>query len=510
MNNFTNAIFCIIVAMLANINPKSLLSLILGPSVFTFTLLFVQPAGMSEQAQAVLAVTLWVAIWWATEVVPLAITSLLPIILFPLTGGLEMKPTANNYGHPLIFLFVGGFILALAMEKWNLHRRIALNIIAAIGTNTRMIVLGFMIATGFLSMWISNTATTVMMLPIGLAIIHQFREFAHRNDELQGGLDNFAKGLMLCIAYSASIGGMATLVGTPTNIVFRGFVEQFYQVEISFARWMLFATPISVVLIFICWWYVTTISLPLKRLSIAGIKAEIQKQIQALGRLGHEERWVLGIFGLVALAWMTRSYLLKPILPALDDSMIALIGATLLFVVPAGEKGKKIMDWETAVKLPWGILLLFGAGFAIAAGFQASGLALWVGNQMSALQSAPFILILLTITAMVNFLTEINSNMATCTMILPVLAALSPAIGVHPYGLMIAACLAASCAFMLPVATAPNAIVFGSGVIRMKDMMRVGVALNLLSILFIVAYVYLALPPIWELDLQTFPAEFMK
>ena len=492
------------------IDTKKLIPLLLGPLIFFITLQFTPPEGMSEQAQAVLAGTLWIAIWWATEVVHLAITSLLPIILFPLTGALAMKATASNYGHPLLFLFIGGFILALSMEKWNLHKRIALNIIGAVGVNTRMIILGFMLATGFLSMWISNTATTVMMMPIGLAIIHQFRDFSLRNEAFSGNIDRFSKALMLCIAYSASIGGVATLVGTPTNIVFRGFVEEFYNVEISFARWMVFATPIAFAIILMCWWYITRISLPLKQAKIPGIKQEIKNQIDLLGKITREESSVLIVFVIVAFAWITRSYLLKPLLPAIDDSIIALIGATALFIIPSKEKGKAIMDWETAVKLPWGILILFGAGFAIAQGFQESGLAQWIGNQMSALEGAPFILILLAITAMVNFLTEINSNMATCTMMMPVLAALAPAIGVHPYGLMMAAAIAASCAFMLPVATAPNAIVFGSGHIKMKDMIRVGVALNVISILMIVVYVYFALPPIWGLDLQAFPEMFAK
>lgn len=489
---------------------RTLIPLLLGPGIFAGILASPLPAGMAVEAQAVLAVTLWMAVWWSTEVVHMAVTSMLPLILFPLTGALEIRPTAENYGHPLLFLFVGGFILALAMERWNLHRRIALSIIALLGTNARMIVLGFMVATGFLSMWISNTATTVMMLPIGMAIVNQFKFFSERNPGLGINVSRFSKALMLCIAYSASIGGVGTLIGTPTNVIFRGFVEEFYEVEFSFARWMLFAVPLSWTLLFLCWYYVVRIALPLKRISIPGIKQEITAQLKGLGKLGWEERWVLALFSLTALAWITRSYLLAPFLPHIDDTIIALIGAGCLFLIPARESGQYVMDWPTAVKLPWGILLLFGGGFAIAAGFQSSGLAQWIGEQMGSMADVSFILILLAITALVNFLTEVNSNMATCTMMMPILASLAPTIGVHPYGLLMAAGIASSCAFMLPVATAPNAVVFGSGYIRMKDMIRVGVALNLLSVALIVVYVYHGLPLVWGLDLQQFPAEFAK
>ncbi|MEZ4686346.1 MAG: DASS family sodium-coupled anion symporter [Bacteroidia bacterium] len=435
-------------------NIRHIAFLLLGPLLFVLTLLFFKPEGLPYQGRAILACTLWVAAWWITEVVPLAVTSLLPLLLFPLTGGLDMKATARPYGHEILFLFLGGFILALAMERWNLHRRIALNLIAAVGTRTHQIVLGFILATGLLSMWISNTATTVMMLPIGLAIVGELGRIGEGE-----GRNRFGKALMLSIAYAASIGGIATLIGTPTNMIFRGFVSDEYGVEISFASWAMIGAPIALVLMFLMWQYMVRIAFRLDNHPVKGARELIRQELQLLGPMRYEEKWVLGLFVFVAICWMSRKYLINPWLPNLNDTGIALLGSIPLFFIPAKEKGQKIMDWETAVRLPWAVLLLFGAGFAIAAGFEHSCLAEWIGNQLSVLSAIPFILILVTLIAGVNFLTEITSNMATATLMMPVLANLAPAIGVHHYGLMVSATVAASCAFMLPVATAPNAVV---------------------------------------------------
>ncbi len=482
---------------------KQRLCLFLGPSAFLFVQFLAPMSHVPGAANAVLASALWIACWWITEAVPIPVTSLLPIVLFPLSGGLGIKETTAAYGSPLIFLFIGGFMLAIAIEKWNLHRRIAMNIIRALGTNCSRIILGFMLATAGLSMWISNTATTMMMMPIGLAIIQQMSD--GRANETKEQVDEkklFGKALMLAIAYSASIGGMATLIGTPTNVIFAGIVKTLFNIEVTFAQWFLFGLPMTLLLLAISWFYLVRVAFSLHTRNLSGGEDEIKKQIAALGRFGWEEKWVLAVFTLTALAWITRSFLLQKFIPGLDDTIIAIIAASSLFVIPARSKpDTRILDWSSAAKLPWGIILLFGGGLALAAGFKQSGLAELAGNQMGALQGVPFIVLMAVVVATVNFLTEITSNVATASMILPVLASLSTAIGVHPLGLMVAATVAASCAFMLPVATPPNAVVFGSGQLRMQDMVKAGFRMNLISILLLALYVYYLLPVLWNIEL---------
>lgn len=486
---------------------KQITGLLLGPAIFLLTLVFVHPAGMSAQAHGILASTLWIAIWWITEAVPIPITSLLPIVLFPCTGGLGVKATAAAYGSPLIFLFVGGFIIAVAIEKWNLHKRIAMNIIKAVGASRRRLILGFMLATAFLSMWLSNTATTMMMMPIGLAIIKQLSGLtAKESGQDDSENKDFGRALMLAIAYSASIGGMATLIGTPTNVIFSGVVKQLYDADISFAQWFLFGLPVSAVLLVVCWHYLVRWAFSFDDVEIPGGREEVEEQLRALGEFHSEEKWVMFVFGLTALAWISRSFVLAKILPGINDSAIAITGAVLLFLIPAKSRpGSKLLDWESASKIPWGIILLFGGGLSLAAGFQSSGLANWIGDQMTLLQGVPVFILLAVVVVSVNFLTEITSNVATASMILPILASLSMAINVHPFTLMVGATVAASCAFMLPVATPPNAVVFGSGYLRMQDMIRAGFRMNLISIVFITIYVYLVLPLLWNIDPGSLP-----
>lgn len=477
------------------------IGLILGPALFLITLLWFHPEGLSKEANAILASTLWVAVWWITEAVPIAITSLLPIVLFPLTGGLGLAETTASFGHRYIFLYIGGFILAIAIERWNLHKRIALNIIQFIGTNVKSIILGFMIATAFLSMWISNTATSVMMLPIGMAIISQLID---NPDTIENENKTFGKALMLAIAYSASIGGIATLIGTPPNLVLAGIVQETYGVEITFSKWFMFGLPISLILLVLCWKYLTEFAFSFKQKAFPGGKAEINKQLKSLGKISYEEKMVLLIFIATAFAWITRSFLLQKFIPNLDDTIIAVISGIILFILPASKgKNRKLINWEEAVRLPWGILLLFGGGLALAQGFTTSGLAEWIGGQMTLLEGASLFIILLFLIAMVNFLTEITSNLATTAMILPILAPLALIIDVHPFILMVGATVAASCAFMLPVATPPNAVVFGSGYLRIPDMVKAGIWMNLFSIIFLTLMVYFLLPLLWDFDPNT-------
>lgn len=486
------------------------IGLLTGPLLFFLTIGMPAPAGMSAEAQAVLACTLWVACWWISEPIPIPVTSLLPIILFPLTGALDLQTTTGAYGNPIIFLFLGGFMIALAMERWNLHKRIALTIILLVGTDTRMIVLGFMVATAFLSMWISNTATAMMMLPIGIAIVTQLSDF-----DGEGTLernDTFGMALMLGIAYSASIGGIATLIGTPANAILAAIVMKIYAIEIAFAQWMLLGLPLTAFLLLGCWFYMVRVAFPLQRKSSSVGKAEIQKQLQQLGKISFEEKAVGLVFLFTALAWVSRTFLLNPFFPALDDTMIAMGGVLLLFVIPSRNREYKqgLLNWDIAQKLPWGILLLFGGGLAIAAGFQDSGLTTFIGTKMTLLQGAGLFLILLAIVAIINFFTEITSNTATATMMIPILASLAAAVDIHPFGPMVAACMASSCAFMLPVATPPNAVVFGSGYIYMKDMIRTGFWLNILAIVVVALYIYFLLPLIWDIDLFTLPENFKQ
>ena len=475
---------------------KQNIGLFLGPIMFIIILIFFHPEGLNKPANAVLASAAWVAIWWITEALHIAITALLPIILFPLSGGLELKATTASYGHKYIFLFFGGFVLALAIEKWNLHKRIALTIIRIVGTNVVHIILGFMIATAFLSMWISNTATAVMILPIGIAVVLQLKD---NPDTIEDENQIFAKALMLAIAYSASIGGMSTLVGTPPNLVLAGIVQESYGLEITFSQWFMFGFPISLLFLFLSWLYLTKVAFKFKQKEFPGGKDEINKQLKKLGKVSFEEKMILVVFILTAFAWISRSFLLQKFIPEIDDTIIAMCSAFLLFLLPSKEKGNSLMNWKDAVKLPWDILVLFGGGMALALGFESSGLALWIGNQLIALETFPLILLLLILIASVNFLTEITSNLATTAMLLPILVSLANAIGVNPYLLLVGATVAASCAFMLPVATPPNAVVFGSGYLKIEDMIKKGLWMNILSIILLTLIVYYFLPIIWKL-----------
>ena len=486
---------------------RKMIGIIAGPVGFALVLLLVRPEGLSPAATAILAATVWIAIWWITEAIPIAATALLPIVLFPLTGGLDLQSTTASYGHRYIFLYIGGFLLAIAIEKWNLHRRIALSIICLVGTSVTSIILGFMIATAALSMWISNTATSVMMLPIGMAIIAQLQDNP-KTDEDENLI--FGKALMLSIAYSASIGGMATLIGTPPNLVLAGVVQELYGIEISFLQWLMFGLPISLVLLAICWLYLTRVAFTFRQKSFPGGRQEIKNQLQALGRLGFEEKLVLTVFVATALAWISRSFVQKQLglFPRLDDTIIAMTAGLVLFLLPSRSRKTPLLTWEDSKNLPWNIILLFGGGMALAEGFKTSGLAQWIGSQMTLLDGVSLILLVLILVTAVNFLTEITSNLATTSMLLPILAPMAQSIDVHPYILMVSATVAASCAFMLPVATPPNAVVFGSGYLRIPDMVRTGIWMNLISIVLLSLFVYFLLALLWGFDPSTYPVDW--
>ncbi|MFT4687782.1 MAG: sodium-dependent dicarboxylate transporter 2/3/5 [Bdellovibrionota bacterium] len=464
---------------------------ILGPLAFTLVLVLFRPEGLPFAGTAVLATTAWMAIWWTTEAISISVTAMLPIILFPLTGVLDASEATKPYGHYLVFLFLGGFIIAMAVERWNLHRRIALGIINLIGSNLKMIILGAMVATAFLSMWISNTATSVMMLPIAMAIAKQLED--DPTTEVNEN-STFGKAMMLAVAYSASIGGMASLVGTPVNFVLAGQAKEVFGVEIGFMDWMRVGLPISAVLLVICWWYLTRVAFTFEKDAFTGGRAEIRRLQKELGPMSREEVKVLIVFVITAAAWVFRKTLLAPLIPGISDTVIAMIGATALFLVPGKEKGSALLNWQEAVKLPWGVVLLLGGGFALAAGFEAGGLAEYVGNHLSVPDGVNLLLVTIVVVAAVNFLTEITSNVATTSMLLPVLAVAAAPLGVTGASLMVPATLAATCAFMLPVATPPNAVVFGSGYLTIPDMARAGFRMNVISIFIISLVCYFVLP----------------
>ena len=488
--------------------PARLTGLILGPALFVAAMLFFNPAGLSPEGQAVLAVTLWVATWWITEAIPIPVTSLLPVVLMPLTGALEGDAVVSAYGNDIIFLFIGGFTLAIAMEKWNLHQRIALSIVSAIGTSPKRIVLGFMVATAFLSMWVSNTAATMMMIPVGLAVVYQA---AHtlRGGEHAAELPKFEKSIVFGIGYAATIGGLGTLIGTPPLAILAATTGELFGETISFGQWMMFGVPIVILLLAFTWFFLTNVSFKVRFKHLPGGAELIRSEKKALGAMSHEEKAVLAVFLGVAFLWVTRSFIWEDVLPGISDGIIAIIATVVLFTLPTRRADeRRIMQWEDSKKIPWGILLLFGGGLAIAAGFVETGLSGWIGEQLRALDGVDVILIILLATALVLFMTEITSNAATATMILPVMAAFAIALGIHPFALMVPCAMAANCAFMLPVGTPPNAILFGTGKVTIMEMVKTGFWLNIAALLLIVAAVLYVLPTLWGIDLMSTPAAF--
>lgn len=486
--------------------------LVLGPLVFALILLAPNPDGLSQSAQAVAACTSWVAIWWIAESIPIPATSLLPLVLFPLTGAVEPGQAASPYASTLIFLFMGGFLIAVSLQRWNLHRRIALRTIKAIGTNPSRIILGFMVATAFLSMWISNTATTVMMTPIGLAVVMQVGDLVRERDPsipVKKGEFRFGTALMLGIAYSATVGGVGTLIGTPPNIVLAGAVEETFGRDISFAQWMLYGVPIATLGVAIVWVYLTKFMQKPRVDSIPGGLDVIDEELEELGSMKREEKLVLIVFSLTGLAWISRKFIINDYLPMVDDSTIAMLGAMALFLIPAREEEGEVtflLDWTTALEIPWGVILLFGGGLSIASAFDQTGLAKWIGGQLGALQGVPVLVIMGVVVILTIFMTEITSNTATTAMLMPILASLAVGLGVHPYGLMIGAATAASFAFMLPVATPPNAVVFGSGYLTIPQMAKTGSGLNLIGIVLIIVLSLTWLPMAWGINIGALPA----
>ncbi|WP_460997617.1 SLC13 family permease [Trueperella pyogenes] len=430
----------------------------------------------------VAGIAVMMGVWWMTEAIPLAATALVPVTLFPIFGIMSFKDAGAAYASSTIFLFMGGFFLALAMQRWNFHRRLALTIVKAIGTKPSRLVLGFMVATGFLSMWVSNTATAVMMLPIGISVL---ATVGHVNDD-GPRLSNFGTALMLGIAYAASIASLSTLIGTPPNALLRGYLQDTHNITLSFGNWMLFATPMAWLFLLIAWQVLIRVYKPEVK-EIPGGKELIERELRDMGPMSAQEKIVGLIFVMAALSWIV----IPTVWPKgpISDSTIAMVLALVLFITPAKpSQGVAILDWDTAKHIPWDVLLLFGGGLALSAAFGTSGLSSWIGEVAGSMAGLPIILIIVGVAAIVIFLTEMTSNTATAAAFLPIIGAVAIGMGVDVQLLVIPVALAATCAFMLPVATPPNAIAYGSGYITIAQMVKAGVWLNIIGVLLIAAW----------------------
>jgi sodium-dependent dicarboxylate transporter 2/3/5 len=501
------------------------LGLVAGPVLALFSFLAIGDSYLATNGElvefsiagrATAAMMVWMAVWWLTEAVAIYATALLPLATFPLFGIAEMSKAAASYAHPLIFLFMGGFLLALSMQRWGLGKRIALLVLTAVGSKPTHIVAGFMFTTAVLSAFVSNTATTAMMLPIALSVMtlvtgQSTSETRSDRETEAHTTSNFGLCLMLGIAYAASIGGVATIIGTPPNVFLVSFLEDSiaepYRHQIGFAEWMLIGVPLAVVFSPIVFLLLTRVLYPIQIKELARAKTLIQQELRSLGSANRGEWATFIVFMITATCWITRPWLqhiewhvgdrsLAP-LAGLTDSGIAMTGALLLFIIPANVKTRTfVMDWATALKLPWGILILFGGGLSLAAAVQANGVTEYIASYTHTLRSLPELVIVLLVAAAIIFLTELTSNTATIAAMLPILAALAPGLGVHPYMLVFPAAIAASCAFMLPVATPPNAIVFSSGRITMAQMAKAGLWLNLISIVLVTLLTFAIVRPL--------------
>ncbi|MBW9221323.1 SLC13 family permease [Methanothermococcus sp. SCGC AD-155-M21] len=466
----------------------------------------------ATQMKYVAALALLMVIWWMGEAIPLPATALLPLIILPILGVSEMKEVAPSYASTIIFLFMGGFMIAAAMMKWGLHRRLSLIIIKIIGTSSRRIILGFMVATAFLSMWISNTATTMMMMPIALAIILHLSKMGVGSNHSRFGI-----ALMLGIAYAATIGGVSTIIGTPPNAIVVGTLPILFPdaPPITFTDWIVVGVPISWTFLLISWFVLVYLTNPPEIKEIPGGKRVIEEELKKLGPWSKGEKTVLVVFILTALAWINSSPKtigdifipgIKTFLPFVDDKVIAMISAISLFLIPVNlRKGEFALGWDGAKNIPWGILLLFGGGIALSKAFMKSGLANWIGNNFMFLEGMPLIVIIFVIVTLTIFLTEMTSNIAITTLMMPIMASFALAIGEDPRLFMISTAIAASFAFMLPVATPPNAIVFGTGYVTMPQMVRNGFILNLISIFIITLFCYILVPAVFGIEWGVVP-----
>ena len=451
--------------------------LVAGLLVFVVILLLPVPEGLSEAAWKTAAVTLLMGIWWISEAIPISVTALLPIVLFPILGIISVSESTSPYANPLIFLFMGGFILAIAMQKWQLHKRVAIGIVSLVGVNPSSIIIGFIIASAFLSMWVSNTATAIMMLPIAVSILDLL------DNKESGKKINFEIVLILCIAYACNIGGMGTLIGTPPNALLAAFLFENYGIEISFMQWMMVGVPCMLISLPTMYFILTKLVYPVRIETLPGGKEIIQAQVKELTKISSQEKKVAAVFVIAALSWIFRPLLVN-FLPGLSDAGIAIAASVALFLIPS-KKGGGLLVWSDTIKLPWGVLILFGGGLSMASAISSTGLATWIGAGIGSLNTWPIVLIIFIVVGLMVFLTEMTSNTASTAAFLPILASVAIGLGENPLLLAIPAVFGASCAFMLPVATPPNAIVYGSGKITIPEMSKAGLWLNLVFIILL-------------------------
>jgi solute carrier family 13 (sodium-dependent dicarboxylate transporter), member 2/3/5 len=480
-------------------NLEKRVGLILGPVLFVLILVLPKPTGMSAEAARVAAVAVLMAVWWITEAIPIPATSLLPLMLFPLLRVSSSSVAAAPYANHLIFLFLGGFLMAVTMEKWDLHRRVALHTIRLVGTSPSKIILGFMIASGFLSMWVSNTATTMMMVPIGMAVIQRARS--------EGESSSFGTALMLSIAFAATIGGMATIIGTPPNTVMVAMVDKMYGQTITFAQWMAVGVPISTIMMIACWIILTRIAFKMKGDVVPGGREIIMNELAGLGKMKKEEKAIVLVGLIVAFTWIFHGFIHIAALKFLDDSVIAMVGAFALFLIPSDlRKGIFLLDWETALKVPWGVMLLFGGGLSLANGFIVSGLSKFIALQFNRMDGISLGIVVIAIALSTTTLTEMTSNTATATLMIPIVGSVAVALGFHPYVLILAVAIPSSLAFMLPVATPPNAVAFGSGEITIPQMMKAGIGVEVVGAIVTIIVVLYVMPYFWGISASNVPA----
>ena len=468
---------------------------ILGPAIFLVMMLAADgQAVMPDPAWRAAAVGIWMAVWWATEAIPVPVTALLPLVLFDPLGLASIRDAASPYAHPTVFLFMGGFIMALALERWDLHRRIALFVVDHAGTDGRRLIGGFMLVCAVLSMWMTNTSTTMMLLPIVISVAAVIRD--NVPDLTEKTRSDFQIAMLLGLAYSASIGGLATLIGTPPNALLMGFMAENYGIEISFARWMLVGIPVSFIMLPIAWFVLTRFLFPCDIPASNAVKNHLHELREEMGAMSTAEKRVGIVFACLILSWMFR----RPAMDALgitgiSDTGVVMTAALVLFLLPSGNReNPRLMTWEDLSRLPWGVLILFGGGLSLAGAVSDSGLALWLGEQLAPLNAWGTAVLVVASVALVIFMTELTSNLATTATLLPVMGAIAVSAGVPPIVLTVPITIAASCAFMLPVATPPNAIVFSTGTISIPQMVRAGVWLNIIGV-FIVSIVALTLAP---------------
>jgi len=468
----------------------------IGLTVFVLMLFMPAPEGLTENAWKVAAIVTLMAIWWATEAIPVPVTALLPLALFPLFQITSFKIAALPYANPNIYLFLGGFMLAIAIERSGLHKRMALKMILAAGSSGMKLIGGFMLVAALISMFVMNTSTTLMLLPIGLAVCSVVSTtIPGLNDQDKKFFDT---ALMLGIAYAATIGGMSTLVGTAPNIVFSAFMIETYGVEISMIDWMKLGVPLAAVMLISAWIILTNYVFPISFITSNDTKEHLHRMLDDLGPLSKDELKISVIFGLTALAWIFRKGLDNfELLSGLTDAGIAIISAILLFMIPSSNNKDDLLNWDSSNKLPWGLLILFGGGLSIAAQINSTGLGVWIGEGLSILGTVPPIMLIFFVAALIIFLTEITSNVATTSTFLPVFGAVAIGLGILPVSLTVPVCLAASCAFMLPVATPPNAIVYGSGKFTIATMMKAGFVLNIIGIFVVTLFAYFIAPQVF-------------